>query len=110
MRAHQDNFCNLRQGEIKIKKYILFNRTLIVETGVLFIFLNGTRAVLEERLKQREGHFIAPTLLDSQLDILEPPDLAESIQVDLSDTLQAQIEDILAQMEQRHLFGIPQVQ
>ena len=38
-----------------------------------FVFLTGPRALIADRLKTRQGHFMAPTLLDSQLAILEPP-------------------------------------
>ena len=40
---------------------------------VQFVYLTGSRAVLEERLKARRGHFMPPALLDSQLATLEPP-------------------------------------
>ena len=40
---------------------------------VKFIHLTGARAVLEERMKSRRGHFMPPGLLDSQLATLEPP-------------------------------------
>ena len=37
-----------------------------------FVHLRGERAVLEERLAQRLGHYMPPTLLESQLQTLEP--------------------------------------
>jgi gluconokinase len=40
--------------------------------GVLFVHLSGSRATLEERLARRHGHFMPPSLLDSQLATLEP--------------------------------------
>ena len=40
---------------------------------VQFVHLTGPRAIIEERLKSRRGHFMPATLLDSQLAILEPP-------------------------------------
>ena len=40
---------------------------------VQFVYLAGARAVLEERLSGRQGHFMPASLLDSQLAILEPP-------------------------------------
>ena len=40
---------------------------------VKFVHLTAPRAVLEERLKSRPGHFLAPTLLANQLEIFEPP-------------------------------------
>ncbi len=38
-----------------------------------FVFLNGSRALLEGRMRTRPGHYMPVTLLDSQLATLEPP-------------------------------------
>ena len=43
-----------------------------------FVFLQGSRELLAERLASRKGHFMPPTLLQSQLDTLEPLDPDES--------------------------------
>ena len=43
------------------------------DARIQFVYLTGPRAVLEERLKARRGHFMPPALLDSQLATLEPP-------------------------------------
>src|SRR5882724_3866526 len=43
------------------------------ETDVRFVYLVGSRALLAERLAERRGHFMPPSLLDSQLSILEEP-------------------------------------
>ncbi|MGD1089085.1 MAG: gluconokinase [Verrucomicrobiota bacterium] len=40
---------------------------------VKFVHLIGPQPLIEERLKNRPGHFMAPALLESQLAILEPP-------------------------------------
>jgi gluconokinase len=40
---------------------------------VRFVFLHAPRAALEERLAHRRGHFFPTSLLDSQLNDLEPP-------------------------------------
>lgn len=41
--------------------------------SVRFVLLNGSKALISERLAARAGHFMNPALLDSQLAILEPP-------------------------------------
>lgn len=46
--------------------------------GVRFVMLDGSREVLHSRLAQREGHFMPPKLLESQLATLEPLESAES--------------------------------
>ncbi len=38
-----------------------------------FVFLEGSRAVFEARMKNRPGHFMPASLLDSQFAALEPP-------------------------------------
>lgn len=43
------------------------------DARVKFVQLTGQRALIEERLKKRRGHFMPPALLESQLVILEPP-------------------------------------
>lgn len=47
---------------------------LRAEAGeVRFIFLKGQRALIAERLAGRRGHYMPPSLLDSQFAILEEP-------------------------------------
>jgi gluconokinase len=43
------------------------------DADVRFVYLAGSRALLAERMAQRRGHFMPPSLLDSQLAILEEP-------------------------------------
>jgi gluconokinase len=47
--------------------------------GLVFVHLEAPRAILEERLRTRTGHFVPPALLGSQLATLEPlaPDEGE---------------------------------
>lgn len=40
---------------------------------VAFVFLDGSRALLERRIAERKGHFMPPSLLASQLATLERP-------------------------------------
>jgi gluconokinase len=57
---------------------------------VYFIYLSGSRELLQERINARQGHFMPPSLLDSQLRTLEEPgadelalklDIAEPVEV-----------------------------
>ena len=41
--------------------------------GVTFVLLTGTDQLLRTRMEAREDHFMPPSLLDSQLEALEPP-------------------------------------
>jgi gluconokinase len=40
---------------------------------VTFLFLRGERNTLLQRMSSRQGHFMPPALLDSQLATLQPP-------------------------------------
>jgi gluconokinase len=40
---------------------------------VFFVFLQGTPELLKQRIEARKGHFMPPSLLESQLRTLEPP-------------------------------------
>jgi carbohydrate kinase (thermoresistant glucokinase family) len=51
---------------------------LLLEEPVCFVCLNPERSVLEERLHRRPGHFMPPSLLDSQLQTLELPQSDET--------------------------------
>ena len=59
-------------------------RTLLSDglSSVRFVFLNASRELLLERLTNRRGHFASPKLLDSQIDALEPP--ADALTLDAS--------------------------
>lgn len=50
-------------------------RKILREAGpqVAFVHLTGSRELLLERINQRSSHFFPPQLLDSQLETLEPP-------------------------------------
>jgi gluconokinase len=45
---------------------------------VRLVYLEGTREFIARRLAARQGHFMPPTLLDSQFATLEPPGLDEN--------------------------------
>ncbi len=49
----------------------------VARAPVTFLFLRGDRDTLVRRMSSRPGHFMPPTLLDSQLATLEPPTMDE---------------------------------
>ncbi len=52
--------------------------------GLRFVHLHGSAALLQQRLSARKGHYMPPSLLDSQLATLEPPGADEgAISVDI---------------------------
>lgn len=63
---------------------------------VRFVHLAGSRAVIAARMAGRTGHFMPPSLLDSQFATLEPPGAdEEAITVDVDQPL-ARIVDAVA--------------
>ena len=55
-----------------------------------FVHLRGDRAVLEGRLAQRRGHYMPASLLDSQLQTLEPPSADEHpLELDITEPPEA---------------------
>ena len=66
------------------------------EADVRFVYLAGGRALIAERLAQRRGHFMPPSLLESQLAILEEPSPDERAWVcDIRDTPETIVGDLV---------------
>ena len=68
--------------------------------GLRFVHLVGERAVLEERMRRRSGHYMPASLLQSQLDILEPPTADEAaVTLDLDATPDEVVRAVRRQLE-----------
>lgn len=80
-------------------------RERITETAgrpVCFAHLAGSRAVIEARMRARQGHFMPPALLDSQFATLEPPGPDENaVAVDIDQPLAGIVAAIKAALEGR---------
>jgi carbohydrate kinase (thermoresistant glucokinase family) len=60
-------------------------RDLLVQgNDVTWVYLKGTKTLIHERLKRRQGHFASVNLLDSQFDSLEEPSKAIVLDISLS--------------------------
>jgi gluconokinase len=67
---------------------------------VAFVMQDLTREALRARMKHREGHFMPPSLLDSQLASLELPGADENaIFVDGNVSVDAQVTETIAKLE-----------
>ncbi len=65
------------------------------------VYLDGTEALIANRLTQRKGHFMPPGLLASQFQTLEPPGVSEHpITVPIDGTVDAIVNAIIRQMKQ----------
>jgi carbohydrate kinase (thermoresistant glucokinase family) len=68
-------------------------------SGVGFLFLTGAKTTIAQRLAARHGHFMPPTLLDSQLADLEEPEPDEpAIRVDINGSPEAIAQRILEEL------------
>lgn len=78
-------------------------RELITESAkepVLFIFLDGSKSLLQQRINARQGHFMPGSLLDSQFATLERPDADElSCAIDIDGTPQQIMQRINAALQ-----------
>ena len=70
--------------------------TVRAKAPVTFIHLAGSRDLIAARMNARTGHFMPPTLLDSQFAALEPPAPDENaFTVAIDQTLDRIVADIL---------------
>jgi gluconokinase/shikimate kinase len=66
---------------------------------VIFVYLAGTQAEIGLRLAARHGHFMPPSLLDSQFATLEPPTPDENeLTVSITQTSTALAEEIIEKL------------
>lgn len=55
-----------------------------LKTEILWIFLNGDKSMILDRMKNRKDHFMPQSLLDSQFETLQIPSNAINIDIDQS--------------------------
>lgn len=65
---------------------------------VIFVHLAGSRALIAARMAARSGHYMPPTLLDSQFEALEPPGPDEAVTVDIAQDLPDLVASVLARL------------
>jgi len=64
---------------------------------VQFVFLRGERSLIGQRIRERKGHFMPPSLLDSQFAALEEPSADEDVWiVDINDSPDAITASLIA--------------
>ena len=63
-----------------------------------WVFLDGSHALLEERLEDRAGHYMKASMLDSQLATLEKPTYGIRIELTNSETPAQVVARIIAQL------------
>jgi gluconokinase len=67
--------------------------------NVRLLFLKGGHDLIAERIAQRHGHFMPPSLLDSQFAALEAPAPSEhAIEIDISQPLESNVAKAAAEL------------
>lgn len=66
------------------------------EVPVRFIYLEGSKTLIAERMKNRDDHFMPESLLDSQFEALEEP--LNAITVDIDNRPDRIVENIIEQI------------
>ncbi|NNG37611.1 gluconokinase [Nakamurella aerolata] len=73
--------------------------------GVWFVFLHGSQELIADRLAKRKGHYMPPSLLQSQFDTLEiPDDEADVITVELGGTPQEEADRTLKALRDKGIL------
>lgn len=73
--------------------------------GVVFVFLQGSKDKISDRLASRHGHFMPPALLESQFEALEEPTEDENyVSLSVSATPAEEAEEVI---ERLHLEASP---
>lgn len=67
----------------------------LLHLDVVFVYLKGSMELIEARLKHRTGHFMPPSLLQSQLETMEEPDSSEK---HITVAIDCSVENIVAEV------------
>jgi gluconokinase len=69
-------------------------------TDIRLVYLDGTQALIADRLGRRKGHFMPPGLLTSQFSTLERPTPDEHVlRVSIDAPVEAIVDDVLRQLK-----------
>ncbi len=69
----------------------------VVQLSTFFVYIDGSRELMEDRISKRTGHFMKASMLDSQLKVLELPIGEEGVvPVALSDSTADQVATAIA--------------
>jgi gluconokinase len=66
---------------------------------VRFVHLAGSREVIAARMAARKGHYMPPSLLDSQFAALEPPGPDEALTVEIDQPLATLIDAVATRLQ-----------
>lgn len=75
-----------------------------IEKDTKWVFLEGTREQIEERIKNRKDHFMPAALLQSQFETLERP--VDALTLDISLQPNELVQKIKTEIDEKSEFGI----
>ncbi|KAE8633181.1 hypothetical protein XENTR_v10001808 [Xenopus tropicalis] len=76
-----------------------------LSSDTLFVHLHGSLEILSRRLLERKGHFMPRTLLDSQIDTLEPPSAPERfIAIDVDKDISVIVSEIEGEVDRKMML------
>jgi gluconokinase len=64
---------------------------------VKFVYLKGSFDLIQDRLKQRKGHYMKANLLQSQFDLLEEP--TDALVIDITQSAEVITQQIISSLE-----------
>jgi len=71
-------------------------------SDVVLIYLKGSKELISARMQARRGHFMPPSLLDSQFETLEEPGPGENpIVLSIEPPMEAIVDELERQLDQR---------
>jgi len=66
-----------------------------------FVFIEGKRGLLLDRVSKRQGHYMKANMVDSQLETLESPEGEEGVvKVDMDESTEEQVKRVLEELSQ----------
>jgi len=98
--AHQDGVLACSALKQKYRETLTAN---LPEGSVQFVFLDGSKELIAQRLAKRHHEYMTSTLLDSQLGTLEPPN--DAIRVVNDRTPDVVVDEILGKLTLRSTNG-----
>ncbi|MDX1363574.1 MAG: gluconokinase, GntK/IdnK-type [Arenibacter latericius] len=93
-KEHRKNGCIISCSALKESYRKMLKDT--IEEQVVWISLEGSFQLISERLNSRKGHFMPPTLLQSQWDTFEPP--SDAIKVSIAPRPEEIVAEILTKL------------
>lgn len=80
-------------------KRVYRDRLIGGRAGVRLVYLDGSQALIEARMKARRNHFMPPALLASQFAALEPPEADEyPLRLPIDGTPERMVDELLTRI------------